>query len=371
MKCDKETIRKFKRDVDVGTSIKRLAEKYGISRSSVYRWIKTYCKRSDPSDNEAYIKSLHRKILRQSQAIEIFQHTKLGTGSPIEERIDAITALYGQYSLNLLCSTLDVPKATYYRATRESKETTYDIKRREMTPLIFELFNESKQTIGAAKIAFMLRERGHRISTKLVDDIMHKNGWFSMRGGSKKLYTQGRERMKNIIAQEFTVSRPNEVWVSDVTEIECKGFKYYICIILDLYARKILSLQISTRNSTQLTNRTLKKAYEQRQPQEHLILHTDRGCNFTSKKFNLNLRKFSIEHSYSAAGNPYDNSVCEAFFKTLKQEELYRHLYDSEEDMKKSIYAYITWYNTQRPHAYLKYRTPDCVEKSYWEKYDN
>lgn len=76
----------------------------------------------------------------------------------------------------------------------------------------------------------------------------------------------------------------------------------------------------------------------------------------------------NITHSYSAVSNPYDNAVCEAFFKTLKEEELYRMNYHSEAEMKKSIAVYINRYNSERPHAYLKNTSPDKFEKRYFEK---
>lgn len=77
---------------------------------------------------------------------------------------------------------------------------------------------------------------------------------------------------------------------------------------------------------------------------------------------------FIFALAYSNSGNPYDNSVCEAFFKTLKEEELYRREYHSEAEMKKSVSDYIERYNTKRPHTYLHYKTPERVEADYFEK---
>lgn len=81
------------------------------------------------------------------------------------------------------------------------------------------------------------------------------------------------------------------------------------------------------------------------------------------------MRLMNITHSYSSAGNPYGNSVCEAFFKTLKEEELYRREYHSEAEMKKSVSDYIERYNTKRPHTYLRYKTPEWVEAEYFAQH--
>ena len=236
-------------------------------------------------------------------------------------------------------------------------------------PIIEEIFNESKQSYGARKITEILRKKGFSVSPNTVAKIMHSHGLFSVRAGAKKLYLQNQKRMENLLCQQFSVSKPNEVWVSDVTEIKYRKNKYFICIVLDLFSRKVIAFHISMKTTVQLVNRTIKKAFETRQPTEPLILHTDRGVNYTSKDYNHTLRLMNITHSYSSAGNPYDNSVCEAFFKTLKEEELYRREYHSEAEMKKSVSDYIERYNTKRPHTYLRYKTPEWVEAEYFAQH--
>ena len=354
-------------DYSKGGSVDHLVEKYGISRSTFYRWIKD----CETPVNPVILHPLDKKNLaetnRQKQMIEIYQKTGLGITSPFEDRVSAIQRLNGEYSLNLLCNTLDVAKATYYRAI-EVRETQYSKKRNEYTPLIEKVFEESKQTYGARKISFVLRNMGYHIAPKTVADIMHKNGWFSVRAGAKKLYEQGQKRFVNHVCQQFDVSEPNKVWASDVTEIKYNGFKYYICVVLDLFSRKVLACTISMKPSVQMVNRAVKAAYNERQPNGPLTLHTDRGTVFASKTYNQSLKQMNITHSYSAVSNPYDNAVCEAFFKTLKEEELYRMNYHSEAEMKKSITVYINRYNSERPHAYLKNTSPDKFEKRYFEK---
>lgn len=195
---------------------------------------------------------------------------------------------------------------------------------------------------------------------------MQENGWFSVRGGAKALHEANKARKENILNQVFTVSAPNEVWVSDVTIYEFKQRRYYICVILDLYARKVISHSIALSNSTQLTKRALNTAYLERMPKTRLILHTDQGANFTSSAFQKCAKSLGITQSFSRPSNPYDNSVMESFFKTLKLEELYRKNYWSERDFKDSIARYIHFYNSQRIHSMNIYRTPDKYEEEYY-----
>lgn len=355
------------RDFKKGGSVDRLTEKYGISRSTFYRWMHEMETPGKPVVISNQDKKLIAEIERQKQVIEIFQKTGLGITSPFDQRVSAIQSLNGEYSLNLLCSTLDVAKATYYRAI-EVRETQYSKKRKEYTPLIEKIFEESRQTYGARKISYILKDMGYHMGPNTVAEIMHSHGWFSVRSGAKKLYEQGQKRFANHVCQQFDVSEPNILWASDMTEIKHNGFKYYICAVLDLFSRKVIAYLISMKPSTQLVNRTIKSAFSTRQPKGALTLHTDRGTVYASKAFNQTLKQLGIIHSYSAVSNPYDNAVCEAFFKTLKEEELYRTNYHSETEMRKSIAAYIERYNTDRPHSYLNNTSPDKFEKRYLDK---
>lgn len=235
---------------------------------------------------------------------------------------------------------------------------------------IQEIHDEGNQIFGSGKIYAILKDRGYAISPKTVANIMHQNGWFSIRQSSKTIYLQNEERRKNILNQQFTVSRPNEVWVSDVTYFRYNNRMYYICVILDLFARRVIAYKISQKNSTQLTKGTLKEAYENRSPNK-LLFHSDRGANYTSKSFRLYLKHLNITQSFSKPGTPYDNSVMESFFKSLKSEKLYRIEFHSERELRKSISDYIDFYNNKRPHTVLANRTPSAYEERYYSNHNN
>lgn len=191
---------------------------------------------------------------------------------------------------------------------------------------------------------------------------------FAIRTSSKTLYDQEQKRKENIVKQNFTVKKPNEVWVSDVTYYKFNNTIFYICVIIDLYARKVITYNVSNANNTRLVKRTLKEAYEERKPDSNLIFHSDNGSNYTSKSFMKYLKELNITQSFSRPHIPYDNSVVESFFKYLKAEELYRTKYKSEREFKESLARYMTFYNTERPHSIIKYWTPDKWESKYWNK---
>lgn len=170
-----------------------------------------------------------------------------------------------------------------------------------------------------------------------------------------------------IINQHFQVISPNQVWVSDVTQIKALNKTYYICVILDLYSRKVVAYQVSENNSTHLVKQTLQDAYQLRNPKQPLMFHTDRGSNYCSKAFCEYLESLKIiERSFSRKGTPYDNAVIESFFSSLKREELYRTNYRSENDFLRSLSDYIIFYNTRRPHSNNNYKTPEAKEQEYY-----
>ena len=156
---------------------------------------------------------------------------------------------------------------------------------------------------------------------------MRDMGLFSIRQSSKKLYEDEGRKYKNHLNQEFDVNKPNEVWVSDVTYFKYGENAYYICVIIDLFSRMVVGYKIGKTNSTQLVKSTFQIAYKARQPNSSLVFHTDRGSNYRSKTMNDYMRSLHITHSFSRAHVPYDNSVMESFFASLKREELYRTKY--------------------------------------------
>lgn len=160
----------------------------------------------------------------------------------------------------------------------------------------------------------------------------------------------------------------NAGWVSDVTCFRYGDKNYYICAILDLYARSIVGYRVGKKNSTQLVKSTFRIAYENRRPAKGLIFHTDRGANYRSKTFCSYLRSLQVEQSFSRAHIPYDNSVMESFFASLKREELYRIKYRSENEFRTAVDRYMTFYNEERPHAKNGYKTPVKKELDYYNR---
>ena len=211
------------------------------------------------------------------------------------------------------------------------------------------------------------------MTVDMVSELMREMNLRSVRIDSKTLYRKERKnekrKMDNMINQKFSVDAPNQVWVGDVTYFRYNNKSYYVCVVLDLFARMVIGYKISFKNSTQLVKATFKRAYESRKPQGRLIFHSDRGGNYVSKTYDKYLKSLNVDHSYSRAHVPYDNAVVESFFSSLKREELYRTKFHSEKEFLKSIEDYIVFYNTKRPHSFVKNKTPQQAEKEFFSKH--
>ena len=153
-----------------------------------------------------------------------------------------------------------------------------------------------------------------------------------------------------------------ELW-TEPTYLKAGGRTYYLCVILDLFARKVIAYRLSSRIDKHPAIQTLHDAVASRSIKSGLIFHSDRGSQYTSFDFRKELDALNIIQSFSKKGHPYDNAVMECFFKYLKKDEINRKSYASFDDLKLSVFHYIhSYYNAFRPHSHNKGLTPDQTE---------
>jgi transposase InsO family protein len=193
---------------------------------------------------------------------------------------------------------------------------------------------------------------------------MHELGLESIRVHSKKDYfaLHGKNKLK----RQFNASAPNAIWVSDITKFKVKGIYYHVCVVIDLYSRKVVGFKISPNASTQIVTSSFRMAFNNRGCPKELLFHSDQGCQYTSRAFRRLLVKCGVDQSFSHTGSPTDNAVNESFFSNLKKEEIYRHDYRSEREFKIRVARYIENYNKNRPHSYNNYMSPDEKESQYY-----
>lgn len=352
-------------------SVINISKETCIPRSTIYRWINDYTAKTSipPNVKNKEIKELERKVEKLQTMLAIIHELGISVNAPLKEKLNAMAPLYGKYNVHWLCEAMRVDRGTFYNHIfRNKKDNTWYAKHREiLREEILKIYEENRQIFGAGKITAILKQKGYRTSEETVAFLMHDMGLQSIRHRAKAIYEK-EVKAKNKVNQQFQTTRPNEVWVSDVTYFRTPYNSYYICVILDLYSRKVIAHRIALNNSTQLVKNAFKDAYEIRQPKGTLIFHSDRGSNYRSKTFCNYMKTLNITQSFSRAYTPYDNSVVESFFSSLKREELYRTKYRSDKEFKKAVDDYMVFYNSQRPHSNNNYRTPDAKEAEYYSK---
>lgn len=253
----------------------------------------------------------------------------------------------------------------FRRADRSEREKEQE----ELMIKVQQIFDESQQRFGAEKIRTVLAQAGIHVSAKRISAIMQELDLQSIRTSAKKQYKKRQQYQKqNLLAREFVADHPNQIWVSDITYFNVSGYWVYLCIILDLYSRKIVGYRVSRNASTNLVTTTFRNTYQERGKPKNLIFHSDRGKQYTSRAFIQLLQANGVKQSFSATGRPHDNAVAETFFGTFKKEEAYRREYTSEQSFRKSVEQYIQFYNEVRPHQTLKYQTPQTFEDTYYVK---
>ena len=355
-----------------GQSVSQLAKKLDIPKSTIYTWIKREQQHQRKTQEKLPLKSyrlLEQKVKRLENTIEILKSVLSPATLPLHKKVELIEQLQKKYSLRMICDALGFNRGTYYYRVLRDNQTLYEKRKEELKPLIQKIYDDNHQIFGAEKITVILKEQGEPITVPTVRALMHEMGLLSVRLTAKTLYDREHKKTPiNLLNQQFYVEQPNQVWVSDVTQFRFNEKTYYICAIIDLFARSVIAYRIGIRNSTQLTKSTFKEAYETRQPEGRLLFHTDRGANYRSKAFCSYLSSLGVQQSFSRSHNPFDNSVMESFFSSFKREELYRTKYRSEYEFRTAIEKYIEFYNKRRPHRKNKYKSPYQKEVEFFSK---
>lgn len=168
----------------------------------------------------------------------------------------------------------------------------------------------------------------------------------------------------NRLNQQFTVSKINQVWLTDFTYIPtCEGFSYF-CAFKDLCSRRIVGWAMSQKIDAKLAIKAINQAIALRKPPAGLIIHSDRGSQFASKVFRKRIKDCNYLQSMSRKGNCYDNAPMESFFKTFKVEEIYHKKYESHQQAVRAVNDYIErFYNPTRLHSALDYNSPNQFEQ--------
>ena len=209
---------------------------------------------------------------------------------------------------------------------------------------------------GYKMMFYLLQMENIKTSKPTVLKYMQELHLHSTARKNKKFYCPKSENVlfPNIISRNFNPEKRSQVWCADFTNLEYGGGTVrYNCTIIDLYDRSVVASMNSSLLNTELAINTLRRAIATHDIPKGLILHSDQGCQFTSREFAEYCRLNNIQQSMSKAACPYDNAPMERFFNTLKNEFTYHHRFMSAKELDAGIIEYIfNWYNRKRPHSH-------------------
>ena len=278
-----------------------------------------------------------------------------------------------QHRISTLCRVLRVNRSTYYKHFFGEKSKRLK-DNANIKIAILELYNKHKLRLGAFSMnSHLLRDYGIKVSVGRVYRLMKSMNLPKMSTIKQKpnysiIAIDESLNLHNLLKQQFDQTAPNLVWCGDFTYINIGKNRFvYLCVIIDLFSRKIIAYTVSAKHNAQMAIETFKKAYYSRNCPKSLMFHSDQGSEYTSKEYRMLMDNYAITQSFSKKGHPYDNAVMECFFKYAKKEEFDRHSYTSLEEVKSAAFEYIEgYYNSNRFHSYNNNKTPNQKEKDYF-----
>lgn len=272
-----------------------------------------------------------------------------------------------EHCIRTMARVLGVSSSAYYRwlKTPISQRKFQDI---QLIAKIKKYQEEFKFSYGGERLTrHIKKEEGIKLGHNRVSRLMKEHGL----GAKRKIKWRKPKESKdlkstipNLLARKFDVSKPNTVWVSDISYIKTNRGWEYLCVIIDLHSRMIVGWSFENNMETTMVIEAFRRALSNRNYPKDVMFHTDRGSQYTSDDFTKEIKKNDFIQSMSRKGNCWDNACVESFFKSLKYEYLYPYGVKNTTETRLTLFEYIeVFYNKKRLHSTLGYLSPVEYEK--------
>lgn len=279
-------------------------------------------------------------------------------------KYQAIQHYQRRYPIRMMCRVLGVSRSGYYD-WRSRPQSDRAKRHRALTEKIHHFHQASRKTYGSPRIHTDLVESGERVGKNTVALLMQRASIVPKTVRQFRVTTDSRKTVPapNLLRQQFSATRSNERWVSDITFIPTRSGWLYLAVIIDLYSRAVIGWSMDSRMKSALVIEALKMALMRRKVRSTLLLHSDQGAQYAASDYRVMLLENGIDSSMSRKGNCWDNAVAESFFHTLKTEQVDCEDYGTREEAKASIFEYIeVFYNRQRRHSHIGNKAPLVFE---------
>src|SRR5262245_27334704 len=284
----------------------------------------------------------------------------------VRKTYEFIKAHRGDHSVQMMCRVLGVAPSGYYEWLKKplSNRAQEDAR---LLRLIRASFEASQGVYGAPRVFLDLREVGETCSKHRVARLMRENKLRALHSYRTRRWSVGKPAVlvPNLLKRQFTVSRPNKAWVTDITYIRTWQGWLYLAVVMDLFSRKIVGWSTRPTIHRELVLDAVLMAVRRRRPRRTLV-HSDQGTQFGSDAWRRFCRSNHLEPSMSRKGNCWDNAVAESFFGSLKKERIKKQIYKNRELATADVADYIAaFYNRSRRHGHLGGVSPEQFEAAH------
>lgn len=262
-----------------------------------------------------------------------------------------------------MCYLADVSRAGYYRELLEKKPDEAEM---ALRTAIQEIVLAHHRRYGYRRVSVELHRRGMIVNHKRVLRIMGEDNLLAIRYRKYILTTDSQHAHEVYVnlAARLTLTGINQLWVADITYIRLRVEFVFLAVIIDRFSRKAIGWALDRTLQARVAVTALRHAVAHRQPPPGVVHHSDQGTQYACADYVEELKSNHMVPSMSRPANPYDNAACESFMKTLKQEEIYCNRYRDFEELSAHLEEFIgNYYNRQRLHSALGYRTPEEFER--------
>jgi putative transposase len=270
------------------------------------------------------------------------------------------------HSVQRLCQVLGVSPSGYY-AWRDRPLSARVVEDCRLLQRIEQIHQQNREAYGSDRLWHALRQAGETCGRHRVRRLRCEH---NIRTQRRRRYLRARSPYQremaapNLLAWPFGSPGRDHVWVADITYLPTQQGWLYLAIVLDMYSRRVVGWAMSDRPQQELASAALAMALTHRQPAAGTIHHSDQGVQYTCKAYRQQLAQAGLTASMSRKGMPYDNAVMESFFSSLKQELTHHERFKTRDEGRSKVFDYIeVFYNRQRLHSSLDYRSPAAFEQ--------